>query len=116
MALTVGAGLDLVRQLRNVHFESLLDLLQPLLVLSAADERDGQTLGSETTSTTDAVQVLVAVVWEIVVDHNVHTLDVDTTAEKVGGDEDTLLELLESLVAANAVVPTNARDEGCVMS
>jgi hypothetical protein len=37
-----------------------------------------------------------------VVDDNVDTLDVDTTTEDVGGDENTLLECLELLESSNA--------------
>lgn len=51
--------------------------------------------------TTHAVQVLVGsiiAIGEVVVHHDVHALDVDTTAEQVGGHQDTLLEVLELLV------------------
>jgi hypothetical protein len=84
--------------LRHLRVESLLNLLEHVLVRIVADKRDTQTLGTETPSTTYAVQVGVGVGGEVVVDGEVDALDVDTTAEDVGGDADTLVELLEFLV------------------
>jgi hypothetical protein len=43
------------------HGESFLNLLQNLLVLGRRDEGDTQTLGTESTSSTDSVQVGVGV-------------------------------------------------------
>lgn len=85
--------------LRQSDFESLLDGLEHLLVLLAADKGDTETLGTETTSTTDAVKVRVGITRKIVVDGKVDTLDIDTTTKDVGSDTDTLVELLEFLVA-----------------
>lgn len=45
------------KDLRKGNFESLFNFLQDLLILLAADKRDGQTLGTETTGTTDTMQV-----------------------------------------------------------
>jgi hypothetical protein len=67
--------------------------------LLAADEGDTETLGTETTSTTDAMKVGVGIARKIVVDGKVDTLDIDTTTEDVGSDTDTLVELFELLVA-----------------
>jgi hypothetical protein len=85
--------------LRQSDFESLLDGLEHLLVLLAADEGDTETLGTETTSTTDTMKVGVGIARKIVVDGEVDTLNIDTTTEDVSGDTDTLVELLELLVA-----------------
>ena len=41
------------------------------------------------------MKVAVRVRRAIVVDDNIDTLDIDTTTEKVGGNQDTLLERLE---------------------
>ena len=45
------------------------------------------------------MEIGVGVARKIVVDGQVDTLNVDTTAEDVGGNTDTLLEVLEGLVA-----------------
>mmetsp|Transcript_125271 Transcript_125271/g.400431 ORF Transcript_125271/g.400431 Transcript_125271/m.400431 type:complete len:293 (-) Transcript_125271:886-1764(-) len=108
----VRGGVDLGRHLANVDFEPLLDLLQDLSVLVGADEGQGQTLGAEAAGTTDTVEVRVAVRRHVVIDHNVDPLDVDATAEQVGGDHDSLLELLELLVARNAVFLAQTRVDG----
>ncbi len=48
------------------------------LLYIPGDERHGETLSTEAASSADSVQVLVTLVGEIVVDHNVHALNVDT--------------------------------------
>mmetsp|Transcript_21625 Transcript_21625/g.37103 ORF Transcript_21625/g.37103 Transcript_21625/m.37103 type:complete len:220 (-) Transcript_21625:1322-1981(-) len=55
------------------------------------------------------MQVLVALVWEVVVDHNVHALHVDAAAKEVRGDQDALVELLEGLEARDALLLLHAR-------
>lgn len=89
--------------LRERHFESLFNILQNLLILLAADERDAETLGTETSSTTDAVEVGVGIAGEIVVDGQVDALDIDTTPKDIGGHTNTLVELLELLVALDTM-------------
>lgn len=91
------------RNLRQGNLESLLDGLENLLVLLAADKGDTETLGTETTSTTDTMEVRVGITGKIVVDGKVNTLDIDTTTEDVSGDTDTLVELLELLVTLDTV-------------
>lgn len=85
--------------LRKGNLEALLNILEHLLVILGADEGDRQTLGTETTRTTDTVQVGVSISRQVVVDGKVDTLNIDTTSEHVSGDTDTLVEFLELLVA-----------------
>lgn len=49
------------------------------------------------------MQVRVGICRQIVVDSKVDTLNVDTTAENVSGDTDTLVEFFELLVSADTV-------------
>ena len=93
-----------VKDLRKGNFESLFNFLEDPLVLFVADKRNGQTLGTETTGTTDTVEVAVGIGGQVVVDGQVDTLNVNTTTEDVGGDTDTLLELLELLVALDTLL------------
>lgn len=79
----------------NVHWH-LLDLSAVELLdfthhadIVGGDEVDGNTLASETATTTDSVDVVLAVGWQIVVDDQGDLLDIDTTGKQVGGDEDT---------------------------
>ena len=51
---------------------------------------------------------LVGIIGEIVVDDNVDTLNVDTTAEQIGRHEDTGIEVLEGLVLGNTLVLLHA--------
>jgi len=64
----------------------LLNLAHHAHVLGG-DEVDRNTLAAETTTTTDAMDVVLAVSGKIVVDDQGNLLDIDTTGQKIGGDE-----------------------------
>ena len=55
-------------------------------------------LGTKSTSPSNSVEVSVGILGHVVVEYNVDTLNVHTTAKQVGGHQDTLLEILELLV------------------
>lgn len=84
--------------LRDGDLEALANGLKHLFVLLLADEGDGKTLGTETTRTTDTVEVGVSISRHVVVDGQVDTLDIDTTTEDVSGNADSFVKLLELLV------------------
>lgn len=65
-----------------------LDLLDETVVVLSG-KVDGNTLATETSGTTDTVNVVFPVGWEIIIDDHGDLLDVDTTSQKIGGDEDT---------------------------
>ena len=90
--------------LRESNLKTLLNCLQYLLISLAANEGDRKTLGSETSSTTNTMEVRISITWEIVVDSQVDPLNIDTTTEDVGGDTDTLVELLELLVTLDTTL------------
>lgn len=99
MTLLVGAQEGKgVLHVRDGDLEALANVLEHVLVGVLADEGDGETLGTETTGTTDTVQIRVGVRGHVVVDGQVDALDIDTTTEDVGRDTDSLVELLELLV------------------
>lgn len=96
------AAKTLKRVTQNIpegNLEALLNGLENLLVLISSHERDGETLGTETTGTTDTVKVRVGVRGHVVVDGEVDALDIDTTTEDISGNADALVELLEFLVS-----------------
>lgn len=99
LSVHVRTSLDSLWQLRNGHLEPALNLLQHLCILIAANKHDGQTLGTKTTSPTNSVQVAISIARSVVRDGNVDTLDIDTTTKDVSGNENTLLKVLELLVA-----------------
>ena len=78
-----------------------MHLIENLLIGVGRDEGDGNTLGSETTGTTDTVEVLIGVIREIVVDDNIDTFNINTTTKEIGGNQDTSVEFLEGLVLGN---------------
>lgn len=85
--------------LRHLRIKTLLNLLEHILISLVADEADAQTLGTESTSTADTVKVGGCVGGQIIVDGQVDTFDIDTSAEDVSGDTDSLVEFLEFFVA-----------------
>lgn len=111
----------MVREFRNVNLETGLHRCQFIRILLRSNEADGEALGAETPSTTNAVQILIAgfvidrllfVVtwsWEVVVDNNIDFFDVNTATEEVSSYKDALLELLELLVLLDTIILLHAR-------
>ena len=107
-----------LRILVNLPLEPSLDGFEDLLIPLGRYQRDCHTFRSEASSTTDTVQIGVSrlgkrvfvartwVLWRIghvVVDGDIDALNVDTTAEDVGADADTVDEVLEVGVAFDTV-------------
>jgi hypothetical protein len=83
----------------------VLDLLDEAGVLRE-DEVDGSSLSTETTSSTDSVDVVLLLDGELVVDDETNLLDINTSSKQVSGDEDsdgTLSELLHDNVSLDLV-------------
>jgi len=76
-----------------------LDLLQDLVVLVITAETDGQTFGTESSGSGHSVQVSIRVFWHIVVEHDVDSFDIDTSSEKISGDQNSSLKVLEERVS-----------------
>ena len=91
-------------ELFNLNFKSLLCLVQNLLILFGADEGDGQTFGTKSSRASDSMQVRVRVFGHVIIEHDVDLLNVDTSAKDLSGDQDTVLEGLESFVDLDSVV------------
>lgn len=91
----------------------LLNLSHHAHIVSG-DEVDGNTLTTETTTTTDTVDVVLAVGRQVVVDDQRNLLDIDTTGQKVSGDQDTRrtgTELLHDNITLGLVhVTVHGRD------
>jgi hypothetical protein len=91
--------------LLDLRAVKLLNLAHHAHILSG-NEVDGNSLTTETTATTDAVNVVLAISGEVVVDDQGNLLDIDATGKEVGGDQDTGrsgTELLHNQVALSLV-------------
>lgn len=110
----------LLDEVGNVHGH-LLDLgAVELLNLThhadilGGDKVDGNALSAETTTTTNSVDVVLTVGGEIVVDDQGNLLDIDTTGQKISGDQDTRRagsELLHDQITLTLVhVTVHGRD------
>ena len=100
----VRGGINLIRKFRNVHLETALDLVQNLLIRLTRNERNGKSLSTETASTPHTMQELIRVIREVIVDDNVHSLNVNTTSKQVGGNKNASVKLLEGLVFGNPLL------------
>jgi hypothetical protein len=104
LGVHVEAGVDtILRELRNGKGEALLNRLENFLIFRAADEGDTETLGSETSSTTDTVKVRISLVGHVVVDGDVDALNINATTKDVSRHTDTGLEVFELFVALDTV-------------
>lgn len=83
--------------------------MQNLPILVGGDERDGKALGTEAAGTTDTVEIGIGIGGQVVVDGEVDPLDVNTTAKDIGSHTDALVELLEFLVPADAMLMSAGR-------
>ena len=95
----VRADVDFVGEFGDVDFEPILDFVEGFGVRLVGNHGDGQTLGAETARTRHAMEIGVGIFGHVVVEHDVHSLDIHTTTEQIGGHQNTLLEILELLVA-----------------
>jgi hypothetical protein len=110
---------------RDRDFKPRLDLIEDLHIRRVRDESQREALGAEPASASiivqemsarvignmerdgrkrdvpNAMQVAVCVAGGVVIDNDVHSLDVDAVTEDVGSDEDALLEVLELGVAGD---------------
>ncbi|KAH3662352.1 hypothetical protein OGAPHI_005604 [Ogataea philodendri] len=107
MALLGGWINSLGRELLDLDIESFLDLVQDLLVLFVGHKRHRKSLGTESTCSSDSVQVLVGLARKIVVDGQVDSLDIDTSSKHVGRDTYSLVVLLEQLVSGDSLLLWN---------
>lgn len=79
----------------NVHWHlldgsgvELLNLTEHADVVGS-DKVDGNTLSSESTTSSDSVDVVLLAQWQVVVDDQGDLLDIDTSGQEVRGDQDT---------------------------
>lgn len=87
---------------RQSHLEPLLNCLKYVCVIITADEGDTKALGPEPPSTTDTMQVRIGITRQIVVDSEIDSLNIDTTAEDIGGHTDPLVKLFEFFVSLDS--------------
>jgi hypothetical protein len=104
---------DVHRHLLDLGAVELLNLTHHADIVSG-DEVDGDTLSAETTTTTNTVDVILAVGGKVVVDDQGNLLDVNATSQEISGNEDTGrsgTELLHNQVTLSLVhVTVHGRD------
>lgn len=83
--------------------ELLLNAAKGVTVL-VGDKVDSNSEVTETSRTSDSVKVSLGVSWEVEVDDDIDSLDVDTTGEQVGADQVSAVSLTEVVEDAVSVV------------
>jgi len=76
------------RHLLNLSVVELFKFTEGTDVL-LGDKVDGNTLATETSTTSDSVNVVLQVAGQVIVDNEGHLLDIDTTSEQVSGDQNS---------------------------
>lgn len=82
----------------HFNFESVLNCLQNVVVLLAWDEWNGKTLSSESSGSSNSVEVLVWLVWHVEVDDNVDLFNIDSSSKDISGYHDSIFGFLELVV------------------
>ena len=119
--LTVSGYVDFIGHFSNLYFETFLDFAENGCVTFIGNICNGQTFGTEPTSTcnlescreldqasnehplwTYSMEVSIRAFCHIVIEYNIHTFDVHTSPEQIRGDENTCLEFFEFLVTCQA--------------
>lgn len=98
-AFNVGGNVDFIRQLRDVDVKPVLHFIQGFCILLIRDKCHCQPLGAEASSSSNPVQVGVRVFRHIIVKNYVDPLNVHPSSKQVCGHKDSLLEVLELLIA-----------------
>ena len=81
-----------------------MNLVKDSLVFIRAREGDCETLGSESASTSNSVEVRVSAFGHVVVEDNVDLLNVNASPEDLCGDQNAVLELLESFIDLDSLL------------
>lgn len=97
----IQSTVDSLRNGLNLCSKLLFNLVQvePIFV---CDQINGQTKMAESPRATNAVQVSLAVLREIKVDHHIDSLDIDTTGKEVRTDQvaaDAATEIMKYAIA-----------------
>lgn len=97
-SLAVNCSLPITKDSRKGNLKSLLNCLQDLLISLTAHEGNRKALGSEAAGTANTMEVRIRIAWKVVVDSEINALDINTTAEHISGDADTLVKFFELFV------------------
>ena len=101
--LTVSADVNFLGQFGDLDFKPFLDLVGDLGVFFVSDKRDGETLGAKSTSARNSVEIGVRVLWHVIVEDDVDTFNIHSTAKQVRRYKNAPLEVLEQLISLEAL-------------
>jgi hypothetical protein len=79
---------EILWHLFNLGVVMVLDFSNELCIVWQ-NKVDCHTFSSETTSSTNSMNVVFLLEWKFVVDNETNLLDINTSCEKIGGDEDS---------------------------
>ena len=96
--------IDFVRHFCNLHLEPVLHISQDLVVLSFSPQKvDSHPPRVEASCPAHAMKVGVSVNGEVIVDHQIHPLNVDASSEEVGSHEQPRGVGLEQIIVLDSL-------------
>jgi len=82
----------------NLDLESTLDSLHNVVIFLAWNERDGKTLGSESSCSTNSVEILVWLMWHVKINDDVDFFNINTSCEQVCCNQNSKFDLFELII------------------
>lgn len=87
--------LKILDEVGNIHWHLInacvvkfLDVVKGAFVI-VGDEVDGNTFTAETTTTSNSVNVVFSICWQIIINNQGDLLDVDTTGQQISSNKDS---------------------------
>jgi hypothetical protein len=99
----VSGFVDGLWKLVHFNFESALNVLKDFIIVFTRNERNGKTLSSESTSSSNSMEVLVRLIGHIEVNNNVYLLDIYSSSEDIGGNKNSEVSLLEFVIDTDSI-------------
>ena len=102
------------RSLHLVHvgFKSALHFCQHFFVFLTAYKRHRDAVRSKTTRTSHPMKIVVAILWEVVVDDHVHFLHVNSSPKHLGGHQDSHFHTLKLHEVSHSLFDRHVRRDG----
>ena len=95
---------DLSFKLKHLGVETTFHLVEYLFILFPAYKRDAKSIRSKSTSTSNTMKIVAALLGEIIVYNHIHLFNIHTSSKHVSGDQNADFSGLELEVIAHSVV------------
>ena len=94
---------DLSFKLKHLGVETTFHLVEYLFILFPAYKRDAKSIRSKSTSTSNTMKIVAALLGEIIVYNHIHLFNIHTSSKHVSGDQNADFSGLELEIIAHSV-------------